>query len=60
MAQKIKFVAYGDADEGGRVKLDFNKMETVPVKQLTGEQETEFNKKFATFLNSSKSTQTQM
>ena len=43
--KKIKFVAYGDADEGGRVKLDFNKMETVPVKQLTGEQETEFNKK---------------
>ena len=33
--KKIKFVAYGDAEEAGRVKLDYNKMITVPIKQIT-------------------------
>lgn len=42
--KKLKFVAYGDADEGGRVKLDFNKMETVPIKNVTPEQEAEIEK----------------
>jgi adenine-specific DNA-methyltransferase len=32
--QKIKFVAYGDADVSGRVKLDFNKMEEVPIRNI--------------------------
>jgi SAM-dependent methyltransferase len=29
--KKLKFVAYGNADEGGRNKLDYNKMVNVPV-----------------------------
>jgi|GEM_PF-1484128 len=29
--KKLKFVAYGNADEGGRNKLDYNKMVQVPV-----------------------------
>jgi adenine-specific DNA-methyltransferase len=33
--KRIKFVAYGDADEAGRVKLDYNKMITVPIKQIS-------------------------
>jgi hypothetical protein len=36
--KRIKFVAYGDADEGGRVKLDSNKMVTVPIKHITNKQ----------------------
>ena len=36
--KRIKFVAYGDADEGGRVKLDYNKMITVPIKQIPASQ----------------------
>jgi len=35
--KRIKFVAYGDAEEGGRVKLDYNKMITVPIKPISGE-----------------------
>lgn len=30
--KRIKFVAYGNGDEGGRCKLDYNKMITVPIK----------------------------
>jgi len=33
--KRIKFVAYGDADESGRVKLDYNKMITVPIKKIS-------------------------
>ena len=43
--RKIKFVAYGDADEAGRVRLDLNKMETVPIKPISEEMELIFNKK---------------
>ena len=32
--KRIKFVAYGDASEAGRVKLDYNKMITIPVKVI--------------------------
>ncbi|MDO9152379.1 MAG: Eco57I restriction-modification methylase domain-containing protein [Paludibacter sp.] len=31
--KRIKFVAYGDSSEGGRCKLDYNKMVTVPIKK---------------------------
>ena len=40
--KKIKFVAYGDAAESGRVKLDNNKMVTVPIKNITSEQQRQF------------------
>jgi len=33
--KKIKFVAYGDAEESGRAKLDYNKMITVPIKNVS-------------------------
>ncbi|MCF3578749.1 Eco57I restriction-modification methylase domain-containing protein [Planktothrix agardhii] len=36
--KRIKFVAYGDATEEGRVKLDYNKMITVPIKKTTDKQ----------------------
>jgi len=39
--QKIKFVAYGDADGSGRVKLDRNKMLNVPIRPI---KETELSK----------------
>jgi len=39
--KKIKFVAYGDAAEKGRVKLDYNKMITVPIKNASLEQQKE-------------------
>jgi hypothetical protein len=45
--KRIKFVAYGDADEGGRVKLDYNKMITVPIKQITGKQLNWFENQYA-------------
>jgi len=32
--KKIKFVAFGDAEVGGSVKLDLNKMQTVPIKEI--------------------------
>jgi adenine-specific DNA-methyltransferase len=37
--KKIKFVAYGDAAEKGRAKLDYNKMITVPIKNASLEQQ---------------------
>ncbi|MCX6320560.1 MAG: Eco57I restriction-modification methylase domain-containing protein [Bacteroidia bacterium] len=45
--KRIKFVAYGDADEGGRVKLDYNKMITVPIRQITEQQLKWFEKQYA-------------
>lgn len=30
--KRLKFVAYGDGQEAGRCKLDYNKMVTVPIK----------------------------
>lgn len=39
--KRIKFVAYGDADDAGRVKLDGNKMATIPIKQI-GEKQTKY------------------
>ena len=44
--KKIKFVAYGDAAESGRVKLDYNKMITVPIKKVTDKSEKIFNTLF--------------
>lgn len=44
--KRIKFVAYGDADEGGRVKLDYNKMITVPIKQISASQLKWFEQKY--------------
>ncbi len=44
--KRIKFVAYGDADEAGRVKLDYNKMITVPIKQIAEKQHKWFEKKY--------------
>jgi len=44
--KRIKFVAYGDADEGGRVKLDYNKMITVPIKQISPNQLKWFEQKY--------------
>jgi hypothetical protein len=38
----LKFVAYGDADKGGRCKLDYNKMITVPIKNISKEQQKSF------------------
>jgi len=51
--KKIKFVAYGDADTSGRAKLDYNKMKTIPLVQVSEKQEKIFEnlylkmKKFA-------------
>jgi hypothetical protein len=44
--KRIKFVAYGDADEGGRVKLDYNKMITVPIKQISNSELKWFESKY--------------
>lgn len=41
--KKVKFVAYGDADEKGRAKLDFNKMVTIPVKKISPDKELVFS-----------------
>jgi adenine-specific DNA-methyltransferase len=49
--KKIKFVAFGDAEEGGRVKLDLNKMETVPIKQVGSEAKTTFIDKIDSILS---------
>lgn len=35
--KKLKFVAYGDGQEAGRCKLDYNKMVTVPIKKNVDE-----------------------
>ena len=45
--KRIKFVAYGDAEDKGRVKLDYNKMETVPIKNISEEAQ----KPFETLVN---------
>lgn len=45
--KRIKFVAYGDADEGGRVKLEYNKMVSVPIKQITDNQLKWFENQYA-------------
>jgi len=37
--KKIKFVAYGDASRRGRAKLDYNKMITVPIKNISPKQQ---------------------
>jgi hypothetical protein len=42
--KKIKFVAYGDAEESGRAKLDYNKMITVPIKNISKKNEKIFAK----------------
>jgi hypothetical protein len=42
--KKIKFVAYGDAAESGRAKLDYNKMITVPIKNANKKQQNMFDK----------------
>lgn len=42
--KKIKFVAYGDAEESGRAKLDYNKMITVPIKNISENIEKIFSK----------------
>jgi len=40
--KRLKFVAYGDAGKGGRCKLDYNKMVTVPMKKITVDQQQPF------------------
>ncbi len=40
--KKIKFVAYGDAEGSGRVKLDYNKMVTVPIKKASKSDQIQF------------------
>ena len=42
--KRIKFVAYGDAIEQGRVKLDYNKMITVPIKNTTSQSKNKVSK----------------
>jgi HKD family nuclease len=42
--KRIKFVAYGDAIEQGRVKLDYNKMITVPIKNTTNQSKNKVSK----------------
>ena len=36
--KRLKFVAYGDGQESGRCKLDYNKMVTVPIKKDVNEE----------------------
>src|SRR3989344_1341629 len=40
--KKLKFVAYGNAEDGGRCKLDYNKMVTIPIKIITEQQQKPF------------------
>ncbi|MCD4736951.1 MAG: hypothetical protein K8R53_12980 [Bacteroidales bacterium] len=40
--KKIKFVAYGDAVENGRAKLDYNKMVTIPIKNISKDNQKPF------------------
>jgi adenine-specific DNA-methyltransferase len=49
--KRIKFVAYGDADTSGRVKLDYNKMVTVPIPDVTGKMEITFSKLYDKILS---------
>lgn len=51
--KRKKFVAYGDGDEKGRVKLDYNKMVTVPIKPVDKLTDLKFEviADYLTFLN---------
>lgn len=49
--KKIKFVSYGDADGAGRAKLDYNKMITIPIKNIGEKEHKWFEKKIATILS---------
>ena len=51
--KRKKFVAYGDGDERGRVKLDYNKMVSVPVKPIDKLTDLKFEviADYLTFLN---------
>ena len=53
--KRIKFVAYGNADEGGRVKLDYNKMISIPIKQISEEKLKWFESKYEEINKSIKS-----
>lgn len=44
--KRIKFVAYGDAEAAGRVKLDYNKMITIPIRRITENQKKMFSNIF--------------
>ncbi|MFZ2657998.1 MAG: DNA methyltransferase [Victivallales bacterium] len=57
--KRIKFVAYGDADEAGRVKLDYNKMITVPIRQIPATRLKWFEQKY-TEIKKSLSNQTKV
>ena len=50
-----KVVAYGNADEGGRVKLDYNKMISIPIKQISEEKLKWFESKYEEINKSIKS-----
>ncbi len=52
--KKLKFVAYGNADDGGRCKLDYNKMVNVPIPILTDAQKTPFIQKAELMLKMNK------
>lgn len=47
--KQLKFVAYGDGQEAGRCKLDYNKMVTVPIKKNVDE--TPFEKMYERILS---------
>ena len=47
--KQLKFVAYGDGQEAGRCKLDYNKMITVPIKKNVDE--TPFEKMYEKILS---------
>jgi len=40
--KKIVFVAYGDAEDKGRAKLDYNKMVNIPIKNISEKQQEPF------------------
>ena len=56
--KKIKFVAYGDSTTSGRVKLDYNKMITVPVRNIDERTEKIFKKLFLEGKNSNEELRT--
>lgn len=53
--KKIKFVAYGDAENAGRVKLDYNKMKDVPIKVPSKKQESQITELVDQILTKKKS-----
>ncbi len=55
--KKLKFVAYGNAEEGGRSKLDYNKMIDVPVPFLSANQKKPFEEIAKTLQNWSENNQ---